>query len=254
MSTIIRHEVGQDRMYKIWHRAEGNMLLYIHKGAGSIVLPENVYPLKPGVLCFIGSEVYHHTLPDLSTTYQRSKVFINDDLLEKLAHTLDLSITPHSIICGIVDEDVDIIFNWMTQYGVAGGYLQLLSMLSNHADHHTYAGRSAIDRSIIYIQQHAAENISIDDICNHIHVSKFHFCRKFKDRTGYTVMRYILKTRISMACIMLEQSKYNIGQISEECGFSSPDYFSRAFKNEMGLSPMQYKKNAKPHKSKSSTV
>lgn len=243
MVKIIRHEIGRDRMYKIWHRAEGNMLLYVHKGVGSIVSPEHVYPLQSGVLCFIGSQVLHHTLPNLSTTYDRSKIFISDAMLERLSPLLGIQITPHSILYGKVKEDVEKIFEWIEEYGESGGYLQLLLMLSKHIDNHAHIGTSSVDRAISYIQKNINDPITIDDICTAVHASKFHFCRKFKERTGYTVMKYILKTRISVACNMIEQGQHNMAHISESCGFSSPAYFSRVFKDEIGKSPMQYKKS-----------
>ncbi len=245
MTKIIRHEIGRDRMYKVWHKPTGNMLLYVHEGTGSIVSPDHIYPLHKGVLCFVGSQVDHHTIPDLPHAYDRSKIFIDDTLLMQLSTLLGMTFSPHNFIFGEIDEDIEQIFNWMEQYGPAGGCLQLLSMLVKHIDNGTFIARSSVERAIAYIQEHASEPISIDQICTAIHTSKYHFCRKFKEMTGLTVMNYILKTRITMSCNMMKQYQYNITRISEECGFSSPAYFSRVFKNQMGISPLQYKKQIK---------
>ncbi len=242
MAEIIRHEIGRDSMYKVWHKSASNMLLYVHEGIGSIISTDHIYPLRKGVLCFVGSQVDHHTLPDLSYTYDRSKVFISDTLLMQLSSVLGMAFSPHKLIFGEIDEDVEQIFAWMEQYGPAGGYLQLLSMLTKHTNTGTFVARSSVERAIVYIQEHILEPISIDEICAAIHTSKYHFCRKFKEMTGLTVMNYILRTRIIMACNMMDQHQYNITRISEECGFSSPAYFSRVFKDEMGVSPLQYKK------------
>lgn len=245
MQEIICHEIGRDRMYKVWHRPIGNMLLYVHEGTGSIVSSEGVYPLRKGVLCFVGSQKDHHTLPDLAFPYDRSKVFIDDALLAQLTAALGLTVSPQSLIYGKVDEEVEIIFEWMEKYGAAGGYLQLLSMLSKHIVSHTFVARSSVERAIMYIREHIADPLNIDEICAAIHTSKYYFCRKFKSLTGLTVMNYILKTRIILACNMIEHGQRNMTHISEACGFSSPAYFSRVFKDEIGLSPMQYKKQHK---------
>lgn len=242
MREIIRHEIGRDDMYKVWHRPIGNMLLYVHKGTGSIVTPENVYPLRDGVLCFVGSQKDHHTMPDLSFPYDRSKVFIDDTLLAQISSILGITFSPQKIIIGEVDENVEQIFEWMERYGIMGGYLQLLAMLAKCIGENTDIDHSSVERAIVYIQKHISENISINDICAHVHISKYYFCRKFKEMTGLTVMKYILKTRIVMACNMIEQGQSNMAYISEECGFSSQAYFSRVFKDETGSSPMQYKK------------
>lgn len=247
MNQLIRHDIGRDRMYEIWHRAEGNMILYVHRGIGSIVTPEIVYPLQPGCLCFIGAEILHHTLPNLNHVYDRSKIFVDDETLKKISAILNLSISPHSISYKVIDDDIEPVFALAEKYGLIGGYLQLLQLLCSHSAPPivTRVKKSPIDQGISYIQENAHRPITIDEICQAVHASKFHFCRTFKERTGNTVMRYILKTRINMACLLLEQGNDSVSLISEKCGFSSPSRFSRAFKDETGVSPIQYKKQTR---------
>jgi AraC-like DNA-binding protein len=93
-----------------------------------------------------------------------------------------------------------------------------------------------------YINHHIAEDIILDRICAACYLSKYHFCRLFKEKLGLTVMEYILKTRIAMAKELLCEAKMSVTEISEACGFSSASFFSRTFKNEVGMSPLQYKK------------
>ena len=102
-----------------------------------------------------------------------------------------------------------------------------------------------IQTSVEYINRHITEEIRIDQICAECYLSKYHFCRLFKEKIGLTVMQYILKTRVAMAKELLSESDLSITEISESCGFSSISYFSRAFKNETGVSPLQYKKQTR---------
>ena len=98
-----------------------------------------------------------------------------------------------------------------------------------------------MDLAIEYINRHIFEHIGIDEICAAVHSSKYHFCRQFKNATGFTVMEYILKTRLILAKDMLLKNELTVSEISEKCGFSSVSYFSRVFRQEMGMSPLKYR-------------
>ena len=56
-------------------------------------------------------------------------------------------------------------------------------------------------------------------------------------------MQYILSKRIYNAEILLQDSTYNITEISEIVGYENPLYFSRIFKKVKGLSPSEYRKS-----------
>ena len=99
-----------------------------------------------------------------------------------------------------------------------------------------------IQTAVEYINHHITEYLNIDHICASCYMSKYHFCRLFKKRIGLTVMEYILKTRIAIAKELLCEANMSVTEISEACGFSSISFFSRTFKNETGVSPLQYKK------------
>ena len=100
--------------------------------------------------------------------------------------------------------------------------------------------------AVKFINDNITEELSIDEIASFANVSKYHFCRTFKKIMGLTVMEYILKTRIMLAKNLLASSSKSILAISEECAFSGVSYFCRAFKDEVGLSPLQYRKSRLP--------
>jgi transcriptional regulator GlxA family with amidase domain len=55
-------------------------------------------------------------------------------------------------------------------------------------------------------------------------------------------MEYVLKTRLAAAAELLSATELSVTEIGVRCGFSSPAYFSRVFKEETGLSPLRYRK------------
>ncbi len=100
-----------------------------------------------------------------------------------------------------------------------------------------------IDKATLYFNEHYSEDISIDEYAQNNHVSVSWFIRNFKHCTGSTPMQYILSKRIYNAEILLQDSTYNITEISEIVGYENPLYFSRIFKKVKGLSPSEYRKS-----------
>ena len=114
-------------------------------------------------------------------------------------------------------------------------------MLDQYSTDIPFPTSGMVQKAVEYINIHIHEDLRIDRICDAIHVSKYYFCRKFKQSTGLTVMNYILKTRIISAKNLMETTNLTIGQISQRCGFSSQSYFCRVFKEECGMTPLQFR-------------
>ena len=236
--------------------------MYIHSGSGSIVDREKNYPLAPGCLCFVGANRFYYTLPDHPEAYDRSKVFLSNHDLSKVLDLFpeDLQMknlfTPNSMVYAQVPpkitQQICEIFDDLAQYEdrdyyhdalVTSHYIKLLILLNEYATNTVFPVFGMVQKATEYINSHIHEHLTIDEICSVLHVSKYYFCKKFKQSTGITVMNYILMTRIISAKNMLENSDLAIGEISSRCGFSSQSYFCRVFKDESGMTPLQYQKS-----------
>lgn len=257
---IIHHQIGVDDYYKTWHKSGDNMVIYIHSEGGTLVCDEKVYPLKPGVLCFIGSQRFHYTMPDDPQKYDRSKIFVSDENLKKMSFlfpnetNFDQVFTSGSLVYAQIDNKEKIIAERIfDEIGhnendpkyfdtlLLTGFARLLMIISKNAIESVSTSKGFISRAVEYINTNIFSELSIDAICAAIHTSKYHFCRQFKKATGLTVSNYILKTRIVMAEGMLQNSDATVGEVSEKCGFCSISYFCRVFKDETGMTPRQYK-------------
>lgn len=71
----------------------------------------------------------------------------------------------------------------------------------NNSDNKT----SIVKQGIGYINEHYDEDIKIDDICATVGVSKYHFCRIFKEVTQKTVNEYTLSLRVQQARFLLKE-------------------------------------------------
>lgn len=258
---IIYHELGKDPLYKIWHTSKKAMFIYVYSDGGSIVCSEKAYPFQKGVLCFVGAEKYHYTMPDIPEKYERSKLFIPVELFDEILKMLSVNsskFSSGSFVYALIKESerskVEEIFHKIKEsehdetYGkwvLISGIIELLVFLNKHSFENIPAASGVVSRAVEYINSNIERNITIDEICAEVHMSKYYFCRQFKKSTNTTIMKYILKTRIVMAKNMLLNENLTITEISNRCGFSSVSYFSRIFKEETGLSPLNYKKEGR---------
>jgi AraC-like DNA-binding protein len=109
--------------------------------------------------------------------------------------------------------------------------------------------RSSIMRNVKRFQQildfldnHYREPITIEQLASMVCISKYHFCRLFKERTGKSAGDYIHHLRINYALKLMRESDLNITEIALASGFSDTNYFCRVFRKYQNFSPSQYRK------------
>ena len=255
------YQKGFNYQYDTWHTLGRNMILYVHSGSGNIISREKNYPITGGCLCFVGSNKFYYTLPDVPEEYIRSKIFLSNRMLDKLLtlfpeeSQIQTRFAPNTLVYAQLKpediENVERIFNELNLLAdhdyyheaiISSLYTRLLIYLNENATDRIPPSPGTIPKAVEYINSHIDQDIEIDDICAAIHVSKYYFCRKFKQATGTTVMSYILNTRIASAKTMLENPSITIGEVSEKCGFSSISYFCRVFKEKTDMTPLQFQK------------
>lgn len=92
-----------------------------------------------------------------------------------------------------------------------------------------------------YIEKHLTEKISLTELAEQSCMSVPSFCKKFKDRTGTTLVQYMNEKRIEKAKILMKNRNYSLWQISEMTGFSNANYLIRVFKKITGQTVSEYR-------------
>ena len=98
-----------------------------------------------------------------------------------------------------------------------------------------------VRKAIDYITTHYQEQIKISIIADYLNLSEKYLSTLFKKETGQTLVSYIEKVRIEEACSMLTYTDLPYAQIADNLSFSSHSYFTKVFKKNIGLTPMQYR-------------
>lgn len=92
-----------------------------------------------------------------------------------------------------------------------------------------------------YIEDHLAEDISIEDMAALIPMSQFHFARAFKTATGETPHKYLTQRRIERAKVFLTVTKLAIAEVAYQVGFSNQSHFTAHFRKATGVTPKDYR-------------
>lgn len=99
-----------------------------------------------------------------------------------------------------------------------------------------------------YIQEHYNEQIKIERLAKEYDISSRYVRKYFSEVIGMSCSDYITLMRINKAKEMLWETKKNITVIAMEMGYGTPQYFCRVFKNEVGISPSEYRSKWKEKK------
>ncbi len=93
-----------------------------------------------------------------------------------------------------------------------------------------------------YMDENFDQGITVSEAASYVFLSQGYFTRAFRDDTGISPMNYLMKKRIEKACKLLQNNEIKVSAISLQSGFSSPQRFNVAFRKQMGMTPMEYRK------------
>lgn len=108
-------------------------------------------------------------------------------------------------------------------------------------------GNYHIHKALNYIRANYANQIHVQDIADYLGISRYHFCRLFKEAMGCSPQEYVTSFCLGQARELLTTTEIPIGEIALLCGYSNVEVFSKAFKKKYLTSPVQYRRYAAEH-------
>ena len=96
-----------------------------------------------------------------------------------------------------------------------------------------------------FIEENISEKITVDDICNSFRIPRHLLYAMFESESGDSIQEYIIKKRIRKAQHLLSNTNLSVSQISVKVGYPEYNYFFRIFKERVGITPLQYRKQSK---------
>lgn len=106
------------------------------------------------------------------------------------------------------------------------------------------------EKIVDQVKKLIAENLSVgnlqrDELAAMVHVSSGYLGRIFKKQTGLALTDYIIKKRIVVAKQLLVKTSLSITDISARVGITYSSYFTKIFKEQVGLTPQEYRQQYK---------
>ena len=235
------------------------ILLCLSEG-GDFFIENELYPLHWGALFLIGEATLHKSTA--SESYKRYVLHISAAELKELSmpQTDFLACIREAGHCVQLDREraneLIALFEQLEQPRVNrfGSDMQKVLVLMNlllkvfSSFDTTTANKvdlnpdtARISHVLDYIAEHLAEPLTLDTIATHCFMNKFHLCHSFKAVTGFSVMEYIIYSRVLRARQLL-QDGVSVQQAGEMSGFSDNSHFIRTFGHLTGVTPGRYAK------------
>lgn len=225
------------------------VMLFV-RGNVTSYLNGNEYKLKPHDVLITMPFEEHHLQIEKDVPYERYSLHIKDKVLPQgLLGKLPKDFKTFQA----VDDDILEIFAKFDKYykNFSGEDLKnlyknlvvelfYLILLKSRGEVSVYPSTQnpLIEKALIYIKENLTSITSIDEICNHVFISKRQFYHLFSNTLKVSPMTFINTQRLILAKRLIEKGEKPT-KIYLDCGFANYPTFYRAFKARFGYKPSE---------------
>ena len=239
-------------------------ILYCHTGANvEYLVGSDRYKLQKGDIILLAPGVSHRPImPEVMTEpYIRDVLWVNPDFLASLEQIFPrTSVSNKNRSALIRTQNTQWAFlGELFQAGVQeeeqkkegweaivlGNTLKILAYLDRaYTDRNTDILKAEkpelLDKVTAYIENHYSDHITVDELAHKFYVSSSTISHLFKQKMGLSLYHYITQRRLISAKNLISAG-IPLEHVATQVGFSDYSTFYRAFKQEYGISPRQYR-------------
>lgn len=147
--------------------------------------------------------------------------------------------TSHAFVANSVSDQLYLRATLLQVLSLADAY----GMLRSHTAQDTEKQTEAVKASIQYVRDNYMNKIYIHDLSNIAGLNEQYFIRFFGNVTGISPLDYINRYRIKKAAELLRTTNIKVYEVAEMSGFHNVGNFMKIFRNQIGQTPMAYRKN-----------
>ncbi|MDD4969097.1 MAG: AraC family transcriptional regulator [Paludibacter sp.] len=153
-------------------------------------------------------------------------------LFEEIYTTLSKGFSTNNIYYSITS-----LFHFLGSMKFLGEYRESVESTKKQLD--------VIDEVIHFMHENIEKKLTLADMAKEAKLSASHLSLLFHKKTDYSPLRYLTHLRIQKACHFLDFTDMKIIQICPKIGYEDAFYFTRIFKQTMGMSPTEYRAQKK---------
>ncbi len=162
-------------------------------------------------------------------------VEILTDVLEEMGRKLSLPMARQ------VDELENQRLDVRSQYKVQELLCQIIDVLFDPGQEHGGAAGERIETVLHFIERNLSKGVTLEEAAEFAHVSPCYLSRLFRKKMNTTFISYLKGQRIERAKVLLKNSDLPISNVSLDLSYADANYFCKAFKKEVGVSPSEYR-------------
>ena len=242
--------------HSVQHTHNCSELFYVIEGQGQFLIEDQTYPVSINDLVIVNPNVSHTEVSlnasplryivlgveglELTVTNGNNntnfcivnfKTFRENILLclQNMLTEIENKHTGYEIVCQDLMEILIVLLGRQTNFAT------ILAPISKKTSRLCGSTKR-------YIDSHYQENITLDQLAEVCHVSKYHLAHAFTEEYGISPINYLISKRITEAEHLLKTTDFSLNLISNTTGFSSSSYFAQIFRKQKGMSPTEFRK------------
>lgn len=102
--------------------------------------------------------------------------------------------------------------------------------------------QNLVNHSIYYLENHHAEEITLEQLAQQLYVSPTHLSKVFREATGMSPINYLIQIRLKHANELLKVGELSIKEVASRVGYQDAYHFSKLFKKYYGVAPSKIEK------------
>ena len=251
------------------HTHQNYELLYVHEGEVMLTIRGREYPVRAGSMAFL-NQFDEHATRMIAGVYRRYyllipptqlRAFHNDVLLLSVFRFHGENF-PYVLDTGAAKPRFDAYFALLRDASERGGAymdervealmtLILADALALRPDMFSLGKELSLlpmQEILDGLDRDFAQPFSLRALAERYHVSAGCLSAHFKKRVGVSPMQYVMLSRLNHAKVQLSQTELSVMEIAAQCGYGDVSNFVRRFRQQMGVTPLQYRKGKREPK------